>query len=127
MTYENVPEHAGFEGVSLGDGEETAASVEDRRPLVVTSTDEWLARISDQLQSFADLIDEVRAESEDDESSEVVGSPDSGSDEGGAETKGDDKSAGSPDPAAPPADATPAAAKKAAATPAKKTTEVKGD
>lgn len=46
MVYADVPEHEGF-----ADGD---APVREERPRIVSPTDEWLARISGQLQHLID-------------------------------------------------------------------------
>lgn len=56
MVYADVPEHEGFEKKGAREAYEAEQA---ERP---TSTDEWLERISDQLQVFVDAIDAAQAE-----------------------------------------------------------------
>lgn len=98
MVYADVPEHEGFE----------KGEVPEPRP---TTTDGWLARISDQLQVFVDAINDAREDDED------VDTGDTGADVTGADASADAD-------AKPDADDKPDPKKTAAA---KKTAEVKGD
>lgn len=116
MVYADVPEHEGFNEDNPADREQL--------PATPTPTDEWLARISGQLQVFVDAINAAREDDEDGtddhdkqpDSGSSADTPAAGGDPAGGQgqtekTGGDDK---------------PAPAKKTTAAPAKRT-EVKGD
>lgn len=64
MVYADVPEH---EGIADGTAPEKAP-----RPI---STDEWLARISDQLQVFVDAIQAAQEDDDQDDSGDPADVP----------------------------------------------------
>jgi hypothetical protein len=117
MVYADVPEHEGFE----------AGEVPEKLPATPTATDQWLARISGQLQ---DLVDGVRSAIADADF-DLDDEPDADQADGskGTPAGGGDPAAGQGTPATsterPAPQPTPEPAKKTTA-PAKRA-EVKGD